>query len=395
MFKTFCMMKIIYVIETLSAIGGIQKIIVEKANYMAERFGYQVCIISCTQPLTQSNAFQLSKEVKQINLGIPLYSQYRYKYPMRLFVKLHCFFILKKALNNCIKEFNPDILICMGGFMANIVCNIKHKAKKIVECHEAKYYIKYRPNNSQNHISRFFMKLNRHCYIKTIERNADAIITLTEGDKLLWNKAKRIEVIPNFSTMKITKTSSCDSKRVIAVGRLSWVKGHERLMDIWSLIMKKHPEWKLDIYGEGELENQLKKIIIQKRLKNISIHPFSDNISHEYSKSSICVMTSYFEGFPLVLLEALKHGVPCIAFDCPFGPSGIIADKKCGFLIEDGNNSLFAEKLCLLMEDESLRMKFSEACIKHARVFDTDKIMKLWQDLIKSLIIKNDNICDQ
>ena len=96
-------------------------------------------------------------------------------------------------------------------------------------------------------------------------------------------------------------------------------------------------------------------------------------------------MTSYFEGFALVLLEALKHGVPCIAFDCPFGPASIIEDGKCGYIINEGNISSFAEKLRLLMSEEELRKEFSKESLNRADYFAVDTIMKKWIDLFESL----------
>ena len=222
-------------------------------------------------------------------------------------------------------------------------------------------------------------------YFRTIEKKADVIVTLTEGDKLLWNKAKRIEVIPNFSNIQVAQISSCHSKRVIAVGRLSWEKGYDRLIDIWELVSRKNPDWQLDIFGEGELEKNLNYKIAKKHINNITIHPTTKDISYEFSKSSICVMTSYYEGFALVLLEALKHGVPCIAYDCPFGPASIIEDNRCGYLIDNGNINVFAKKLCTLMNDEDARKKFSKESIKRSKDFAIDTIMGKWVSLFESM----------
>ena len=378
-------MTIVYVMESLVPKGGTERIISEKANYLAEQYKYNVYIITCTQQQDQQNAFQLSSSVHQIKLAIPYYSQYCYEYPKRFFVKLSINKKLKEAIIEAVQQINPDILIGIGHYKADLISSIKCRAKKIIECHEARFFTQSGMANHQNVLSKLFTKFYRKLYFRTIERKADVIVTLTEGDKLLWNKAKRIEVIPNFSNIQVSQISSCHSKRVIAVGRLSWEKGYDRLIDIWELVSRKSPDWQLDIFGEGELEKNLSYKIAKKHINNITIHPTTNNISYEFSKSSICVMTSYYEGFALVLLEALKHGVPCVAYDCPFGPASIIEDNRCGYLIDNGNINVFAKKLCTLMNDENARKNFSKESIKRSKDFAIDTIMGKWINLFESL----------
>ena len=135
-------MKIVFVTESLVLLGGTEKILTEKANYLAENFGYEVTIITCTQPIDQPNAFPLSTSVRQINLVIPYYTQYRYGYPKRLWIKREMNHTLKESLGNAIKQLDPDIMISTVGFKADIVSEIRCKAKKIIECHEARYFVK-------------------------------------------------------------------------------------------------------------------------------------------------------------------------------------------------------------------------------------------------------------
>ena len=131
--------------------------------------------------------------------------------------------------------------------------------------------------------------------------------------------------------------------------------------------------------------NTLMALIKIYKAKNLTIHTFTPNISLEYAKSSICAVTSYFEGFSLAILESLRHGVPCVAFDCPFGPRSIISDASCGFLVGNGDIRVFAERLCLLIENEQLRQDFSKAAIEQAKSFNVDVIMRQWKSLFESL----------
>ena len=377
-------MKVVYVLNDIGAQGGGIKIIIDKANYLAERFGYDVSIVSWSN-CPDKIFYYVSDKVKKEYLDIHYYSQYHYKYPIRLWKKYILNKNLKNRLNHVVQRIDPDILICLSVHKADIVCSLKCRAKKIIECHEARFFMTSRIWNHSTltfALNKFYSML----YFRTIEKKADVVITLTDGAKQLWHKAKHVEVIPDFSSIINKDYSDCKNKRIIAVGRLGKEKGFERLLDIWLIVSKKYPDWHLDIYGDGELKEQLYNKIESNHIRNVTLCGAKSNISKEYSESSICAVTSYFEGFSLVLLEAIKHGVPCIAYDCPFGPRNIIEDGKCGFLIEEGNITLFAEKLCILIEDEQLRHHFSKAALERAKFFDTGTIMMRWKKLFEDLI---------
>jgi glycosyltransferase involved in cell wall biosynthesis len=186
--------------------------------------------------------------------------------------------------------------------------------------------------------------------------------------------------------MPVSQFSDCSSKRVIAVGRLVWEKGFGRLIQVWTIVSTKHPDWHLDIYGEGTMCDTLKTLIRLYKTKSVTIHEFTPNISQEYASSSICAVTSYYEGFSLALLEAIKHGLPCVAFDCPFGPRSIINDSYSGFLVNDGDIRVFAERICLLIENETLRKQFSKTSIEIANTFDVNITMNKCNEFYKQLI---------
>ena len=384
-------MKIAYIYSTMAATGGTERMITEKANYLSERYGYDVTIITCYQLAHEDNFFKISEKVKQINLEIPFFSQYKYKYPKRLLVKWQMNKLLKKSINEAVKQVDPDILIGVSRFKANYISTIKCRAKKIIECHESKYNTKYDASEKHSVPVRLFLNIYRRIYFRTIERNADAVITLTKKDKLLWKRAKYVVVIPNFSTMFISNISDCTPKRVIAIGRLTWEKGFGRLIEAWSIVCSRHPDWHLDIYGQGSMYDTLNTLTNTYKAHNLTFHNYTSNISQEYANSSICAVTSYFEGFSLVLLEAMRHGVPCVTFDCPFGPRSIIDDALNGFLVYDGEIRLFAERLCRLIEDEDLRKQFSKNAIERAKSFDTDIIMDQWKTLFEELTSQKRN----
>ena len=379
-------MKIVYVIDSLAGKGGAERIILDKLEYIEQHFGYDVYIITCYQNEQTSNAYPVSDHITQIRLGIPFYSQYRYSYPYRFIVKQRLSKTLRKQLDNSVKQIDPDILIGVSYFEADLVTDIKCRAKKIIEVHEPRPFTLSDYGLSRGRLSSWYMRHYRDRYFNRVERHADVVVTLTSGDANEWRRARRVEVIPNFTMMPIEGFSDGTQKRVIAVGRLEWVKGYDRLISAWKIVAGKHPDWHLDLFGAGTLEQELRHQQEESGLHDcMTIHGATSNIGAEYRKSSILALSSRFEGFGLVLIEAMQIGLPCVAFDCPFGPAAVIDNGKNGFLVPDGDVNLFVDKLCQLIEDDGLRREFSASAIEKAKLYSVDKVMQRWKALFEDL----------
>lgn len=380
-------MKIVYVIDSLASRGGAERILSEKMSYLALHEGYEVYVITCYQnPIRELNAYPLSEKVRQIDLNIPYYSQYHYRYPARLWKKWQIYKSLISRLTATVQSIDPDILTGLGYFQADVVTGIQCRAKKIVELHEARIFTLSDQGLSRSLFSRLYMSIYRWIYFRSVERHADVVVSLTKGDAYEWRKAKRVEVIPNFTMMPVADDQSPREKRVIAVGRLEWQKGFDRLIDLWTVVGKHYPDWRLDIFGSGSLEEALQRQIRSLGLEDqVSIHPFTDHIREEYLKSSVFVLTSRFEGFSLVLLEAAQSGLPSVAFDCPFGPSDLIENDQSGFLVPDGDTNAFIERLETLLGDESLRLRFSQRAVSYVKKFQLHTVMQQWKTLFETL----------
>lgn len=380
-------MKIVYVIDSLASKGGAERVIINKMDYMVNHFNYDISIITCYQDKNTPNAYPIPNGIKQVCLGIPFYSQYNYHYPFRLWVKHSIDVQLQKALTEAVLEIDPDILIGVSYFEADVVSGIKCRAKKVIEVHEPRPFTLSDYGLSRGKLSSWYMKHYRNWYFKKVEKQVDIVVTLTPGDAHEWRRARKVQVIPNFTVMPIEKMSDGQAKRVIAVGRLEWVKGYDRLLDAWKIVSDKHSDWHLDIFGSGTLENELKLQQKELGLENkLTIHPATPAINIEYSNSSIFVGTSHFEGFPLVLLEAMQVGLPCVAFDCPFGPSAAIENEVNGFLVPEGDIKLLSEKVSLLIEDESKRKSFSKAALEKSKIFTVENVMQQWKALFEMLV---------
>ena len=381
-------MKIVYVIDSLASKGGAERIVSDKLNYMAEHYSYDVYVITCYQNQQKDpNTYYLSEKVSQINLNISYYRQYRYRYPHRLWVKWTIYRRLIQLLKDTVRQIDPDVLVALGYFMADVVTGIPCRAVKLVESHDARSFSMLGKGEKRSFLSKAYMELYRKYYLRQVERQADMIVTLSDAEAKEWMKAKRVEVIPNFTVMPVWRQSTCQNKRVMAAGRLEWQKGFDRLIASWAIVHDKHPDWHLHIFGSGTMQHQLTELIAFHGLEEvITIHPYTSAIYKEYSDSSIFALSSRFEGFGLVLLEAMQSGLPCVTFDCPFGPSEVVVDNHTGFVVDKGDVATFADKLCCLIEDESLRKRFSEASVERAKHYDVEKVMNRWKTLLEGLL---------
>ena len=157
-------------------------------------------------------------------------------------------------------------------------------------------------------------------------------------------------------------------------------------MQSWSLIDKEFQDWELHIYGKFDenlgLEQLAKDLKIEKQ---VFFHLPEKNIEEKYAESSIFVLSSRYEGFGMVLIEAMSFGIPCVSFDCNYGPSDIIRNNEDGFLVTNGNEETFVEKLQLLMKDENLRKEMGEKARVNVERFLPENVVKKWDEFFKSL----------
>ncbi len=174
-----------------------------------------------------------------------------------------------------------------------------------------------------------------------------------------------------------------DQKKVICVGKISYQKGQDLLVEAWDKVWRKHPDWKLELYGKSN-EDYLNTERLKE--KNILHFPPEKNIMEKYLDSSIYVMSSRFEGFGMVLIEAMACGVPCISFDCDYGPSDIIIDNEDGLLVKKESTKDLADKLLLLIENNDLRQDFGKKAKVNVQRFEQSIIAQKWDNLFKRIL---------
>lgn len=230
---------------------------------------------------------------------------------------------------------------------------------------------------------------------KAAAKKADQLVVLTQRDKHFYLencKCKHIPVvIPNFIRSEFINKESKNilhrEKQIVFVGRLDKNKQPDKLINIWNSIKAKNftKEWKLIIVGDGPERCNLQNMITMLKINNIKILGHVKSPLDIYMNSQIMVMTSKLEGLPLVLIEGLFCDLPLIAFNCNCGPADIIDNGHTGFLIPEGDDSGFAEKLTLLMANDELRKQFSENTKESRKKFLPESIMSLWEKILNEL----------
>lgn len=377
-------MKIFYVYTALTTIGGADKVIIQKANWLADN-GFEVTIITESQA-NRPIAFSLSAKVDHIDLGVDFSKEYGHSFPVRAFIYFKLMRKYRQKLQSYIYKNKPDIVITTLGRDLGIITDLKDSSKKIGEAHTTLRHLRnFHLIEERGGIYKGIAKFFRHRLVSQAKK-LNALVLLTEQDKKDWQGITKTLVIPNAIPSLPDKISTCEKKRAIVVGRYNHAKGYEYLIKAWKIVHEKHPDWIVDIFGSGELHDEVKTLINDNHLdKTMIMNQPTTNIMDEYYNSSICIVSSRYEGFSMVILEAMASGIPCVAFDCPFGPRNIIKDNEDGFLVEYLNYEDLADKICILIENSLLRSKMGSKARENILRFSQETIMKQWIELFNSL----------
>ena len=378
-------MKIAYLYTELTISGGADRVLTDKANYLAEH-GYDVTIITESQ-MGRPLVFPLSPKVKLVDMGIDFNKQYQHNFLFRSIIYYKCIWQYKTKLRKLLEELQFDIVITLMGRSLDFITSIKDGSIKIGEAHTTKAHLRsYHLLESRGGLYKILARQLRKKQIANASQ-LNALVLLTHQDADDWKGVTQTYVIANALHHIPNESSTLTNKRAIMVGRYNDAKGYDYLTEAWDIVHQKHPDWILNIYGSGELRNEVERWIRDKHLENSMImHEPTNQIMEKYLDSSICVLSSIYEGFSLVIMEAMSCGIPCVSFDSPFGPRNIIKDGEDGILVEYLNSQALAENICKVIEDEDLRKRLGEKAKQNIQRFSKDAIMKQWTDLFELLL---------
>ena len=366
------MMKLLYCIAGTCHSGGMERVLANKANYLA-RHGYEVVIVT-TDQRGLPPFFPLDGQIRCIDLGINYeenngkpFANKLLHYPLKQYRH-------KKRLAAILEQEKPDVTISMFCNDAGFITRINDGSKKVLEIHFSKFK---RLQYNRKGLWRLADLWRSRQDEKTVRR-FDKFVVLTEEDKGYWGNLPNITVIPNANTFATSQAAALENKKVIAIGRYTYQKGFERLIEAWNILSPGFPGWKLDIIGNGEERDKLQDLIHAYHLDGqVTLVSPTKSIDKVYLDASLLAMSSRYEGLPMVLLEAQAFGLPIVSFACKCGPKDIVTDGETGFLAAENDIKGLAQQMAKLMENTQLRKQMGRKAKEASRRYAEDAVMAI------------------
>ena len=364
-------MKILYITDQIYLHGGGERVLTNKSNYLIENGEAEVHIVTSEQKGFEP-CYSINPEVILHDLNINYNRAISY-FDMNNLIRIPKHYY---RLNKLIEKVQPDVIVTLSTqfdfcFLPYMHTNIP----KVREFHSSRHYRSLTRNTGQSiwESIKFFVE-------DYVELGYDLLSILTKDEKQHF-KSKNTVVVPNCYTNYPSKISRLENKKVISAGRLAPVKQFEKLIDAWKIVINRFPDWHLDIYGDGEycyilkLKQQISKLNLN---NHIIIHHSTNALEKELQNSSIYVMSSETECFPMVLLEAMSCGLPIVSFDCPNGPRNIVQNNITGLLCQHNCIEDLAANIIVLIVDSSRRVKLGRNARLDVRKFSPKNVMKSW-----------------
>ncbi len=360
--------------------GGIETATINTANALSDKYNIEL-VVFYKLPNDQLGNLNKQVKVKYLCKNIPNRDE---------FINAIKHFRLIKAFIEGCKSIK--ILYQRKHMMVNEIKNSTSDYIVSTRIDYSTYLSKYGKKDCVKIAQEHRHHNGEHKYIKTIKtkfKNIDYLFALTNSLKndydrfLVNNKHTKVLVVPNMSYMP-NKKSKLKTKNIITISRLHPGKRIEDLIQIFSMLNNK--DSKLYIVGDGSELDRLKEIVNNKNLNDRVIftgYKKKDEMEEYILDSSVFAMTSESEGLPMVLLEAMGYGLPCIAFETESGVADIIDDGVNGYIIKDRNIEKYVATLDNMLNDDNMLKELSKNAIKKVDKFSEKSVVSIWNKILK------------
>lgn len=359
-------MKLLYITNGITGVGGLERVLSIKTAYMVEHFGYEVNFLTLNE-LGEKPFYDFHHDIKfhSINVeGNPIS-------------------YITSYLNGIHKQINiiqPDkIIVCDDGLKAFFLPIVFRKHKFLYERHVSN---KITFQNTSSFIRKTFANFQLFL-MNHLSKRFEYFIVLNEGNKKEWKYQKNIKVIGNPISFFPKQTALLNNHKAIAVGKQSYQKNYERMINLWAKVVQDFPNWELHIYGKEDEKLKLRSLIEDLKMSdNVYLHAPVSDIKEKYLESSIFLMTSRFEGMPMVMLEAMACGLPLLSFDSPHGPRELIENGCNGFLIPYNDDEKWIEKAKYIISTQENRNVIGDNSRKLSMEYNIPKVMEKWKRIL-------------
>lgn len=366
------MMHIAYIIEADYNSGGMERMLSTMANRLTEWF--DITIITAFNEGRKS-FFTISETVKQVDLGLA-----QDDYPSGKLRKQ----AYRERLEAYLVAHRQDVCISLGSLEYGFLPRIKDGSKKVLWFHFALNYDLLTTHMSSISLVNRCVGRLRQVNRLLCARGYDRVVVLSEADARQWRRfVSRVSVIYNPVTIKPQRVVDYSVRRAMAVGRLDRQKGFDTLIAAWKKVVARYPDWQLDIYGDGPQKEELQRLIAAEGLQqSVFLRGRADYVASEYARHSLFILSSRYEGFGLVLVEAGICGLPLISFDCQQGPAEIVTSEN-GILVQPvGDPDALASAICKLTGDATVRRNMGQHALELASRFNLDDIAGQWKKML-------------
>lgn len=391
-------MNLLYIIDKLHQHAGMERILSSKMNYLSRLPGWRVSLATYEQKC-RPLPFPLDAAVQHYPLEVPIATREGFSFLPWVMAYRKSRKGLAQRLRRLLEELQPDVVVVTvySFSVLDVIISESRRtgARVVLESHTESSTVLMAHKYGYNRPLHLLMQYWDRHLLQSV-RQLSLVVCLTAEDTRFWQPYLRdVRVIPNMvSTLRHSEVDDTSqdsrvdytSQRVIAVGRYSHEKGYDLLMEAWARVAPQCPGWQLHLYGDGDrcpVEAQARSLGVA---DSVHAHEAVKDIASVYASCSLCVVSSRYEGFSLVLAEAMSCGLPAVAFDCPYGPRHILQDGENGYLVPLGDTEALAQRMVTLMHDSVLRERMGKSAEESIRRrFSVEEVMTQWERVFNEL----------